>query len=133
MNLTNLSVRNLHAYRCSYPQHEIDDRKDQIRGDLTRISPDVRVMDFVQKAAFKGGLSNSTFCVRERIDAMSQCVLTTYVAERFRTCDLAIGSFGLGFDEVMKLAESVDIRKVRIVFLDILVVWFCLGPMTTCK
>ncbi|KAG7300073.1 hypothetical protein JYU34_015607 [Plutella xylostella] len=101
------------ACRCSYPQHEIDDRKDQIRGDLTRISPDVRVMDLVQKAAFKGGLSNSTFCVRERIDAMSQCVLTTYVAERFRTCDLAIGSFGLGFDEVMKLAESVDIRKSK--------------------
>ncbi|CAG9135846.1 unnamed protein product, partial [Plutella xylostella] len=99
------------ACRCSYPQHEIDDRKDQIRGDLTRMSPEVRVMDLVQKAAFKGGLSNSTFCVRERIDAMSQCVLTSYVAERFRTCDLAIGSFGLGFDEVMKLAESVDLRK----------------------
>nr|XP_034833638.1 cytochrome b-c1 complex subunit 2, mitochondrial-like [Maniola hyperantus] len=101
------------AARCSYHDWEITDRKQLVRGDLTRMHPEQRVLDLVQRACWAGPLANSMFCEEERIDSMTSETLTSYAATNFKSIHCAVASVGVPFEETMELAEMIDSRVGR--------------------
>ncbi|XP_045775624.1 cytochrome b-c1 complex subunit 2, mitochondrial-like [Maniola jurtina] len=101
------------AARCSYHEWEIADRKQQVRGDLTRMHPEQRVLDLVQRACWAGPLANSMFCEEERIDSMTSEKLTSYAATNFKSIHCAVASVGIPFEETIELAEMIDSRVGR--------------------
>lgn len=82
-----------------------------VHEDLYRISPEQRVMDLVQKACFTGGLSNSVFCEENRIYDMTTHTIDAFVNKYFLTSTCTIGSYGVPFEEVLKVASLVDSGK----------------------
>ncbi|XP_060804641.1 mitochondrial-processing peptidase subunit beta [Amyelois transitella] len=101
------------ATRCCFAPWEIDDRKTLIKEDLQRIPPEQRVMDLLQQAMWAGPLSNSIFCVEERIDAMTDDALNCFVKTNFRTDVCTVASIGVPFEETLKLAEKIESRRER--------------------
>lgn len=69
-------------------------------------------MDLIHKAAFRGPLSNSVFCPEERIDDMSSDSLLSFVQSNFITVRCTVGSVGVPFEETLKMAERIELRRV---------------------
>ncbi|XP_059047409.1 cytochrome b-c1 complex subunit 2, mitochondrial-like [Achroia grisella] len=101
------------AQRCCYNQWELDDRKQLIREDLTRVHPEQRVIDLVQRAAFIGPLSNSVFCEEERIDGMTENMVNCFAKTHFRSDACSIASIGVPFEETLKLAEKIEYKREK--------------------
>ncbi|XP_030028832.2 cytochrome b-c1 complex subunit 2, mitochondrial isoform X1 [Manduca sexta] len=99
------------ATRCCYLPWEIDARKTLVRGDLTRMDPEQRVMDLIQRACWAGPLGNSVFCEDERIGAMSPDNLKSFVDCNFTTDVCTVASFGMPFEETIKLAEKIEFGR----------------------
>ncbi|XP_063540089.1 cytochrome b-c1 complex subunit 2, mitochondrial-like [Cydia strobilella] len=99
------------AARTCFRQHEIDAYKPQLKRDLQNIHPEVLVMDLIQKACWGGGLNNSVFCEKERIDSMSSTELDVFSALHMRSDTCAVGSYGLPHDEVMAFAEMIEYKR----------------------
>ncbi|XP_028156723.1 cytochrome b-c1 complex subunit 2, mitochondrial-like [Ostrinia furnacalis] len=101
------------AQRCCYHQWEIDDRKPLVRDDLERRHPEQIVMDLVQRAAFAGPLANSVFCEDERISGMSQETLQCFAQTNFISVRCSVGSVGVPFEETLRMAERIELRRER--------------------
>ncbi|CAH0399619.1 unnamed protein product [Chilo suppressalis] len=101
------------AARCCYHQWELDDCKSLVEDDLTRITPEQMVMDLIQKASFNGPLANSVFCPKERIDGMSKESMLTFVNSNFKPVRCTVGSTGVRFEDALKMAEMIDLNRVR--------------------
>ncbi|XP_053611804.1 cytochrome b-c1 complex subunit 2, mitochondrial-like [Plodia interpunctella] len=101
------------ATRCCFLNWEIDDRRALIREDLHRIPPEQRLMDILQSVMWCGPLSNSMFCVEERIDSMTADALDCFVKTNFRTDCCSVASVGVPFEETLKLAEKIEARRER--------------------
>lgn len=68
-------------------------------------------MDLIQKACFTGGLSNSVFCEESRIYDMTTDTIDAFVNKYFQPATCTIGSYGVPFEEVLKIASMVDSGK----------------------
>ncbi|KAL0870266.1 hypothetical protein ABMA27_005297 [Loxostege sticticalis] len=101
------------AARCCYHQWELDDRKPLIRDDLVRRTPEQIVMDLIQRAAFGGPLGNSVFCEEDRIDGMTQDSVVCFATTNFKTVRCTVGSVGVPFEETLKMAERIELRRER--------------------
>lgn len=82
-----------------------------VHEDLYRISPEQRVMDMIQTACFTGGLANSIYCDEKRINGMTTDTIDAFVNKYFVTRTCTIGSYGIPFEEVLKIASLVDCVK----------------------
>ncbi|XP_026317373.1 cytochrome b-c1 complex subunit 2, mitochondrial-like isoform X1 [Hyposmocoma kahamanoa] len=97
--------------RNFYLQHELDEIMPCVHEDLYRISPEQRVMDLIQKACFTGGLSNSVYCEESRIYDMTTDTIDAFVNKYFQPMTCTIGSYGVPFEEILKMASMVDSGK----------------------
>ncbi|CAG9566404.1 unnamed protein product [Danaus chrysippus] len=96
------------AVDCCYHDWEISDLKPIVRGDLSRIHPEQKVFDLIQKAAWAGSLANSVYCEEERIDSMDGEKLRNYVSMNYIPSMCSVASVGVPFEETMKIAEKIE-------------------------
>ncbi|XP_023938398.2 cytochrome b-c1 complex subunit 2, mitochondrial [Bicyclus anynana] len=101
------------AIRCPYSDWVIDDRRTLVRGDLTRMSPEQRVLDLVQNACWAGPLGNSMFCEEGRINSMSSDTLMNFAKLHLKTIHCAVASVGIPFEETVQLAEMIEFKVER--------------------
>lgn len=73
-------------------------------------------MDLIQRAAFGGPLGNSVFCEEDRIDGMTQDSLVCFAQTNFKTVRCTVGSVGVPFEETLKMAERIELRRVGFVY-----------------
>ncbi|XP_068622810.1 cytochrome b-c1 complex subunit 2, mitochondrial-like [Battus philenor] len=97
------------AARCCFHEWELEDIKPFIKDNLVRIHPKQRLLDLLQRALWGGPLGNSMFCEEDRIGHMTTDHLKGYMTN-FGTKNCSIASFGLPFEETMKLAESLSME-----------------------
>jgi hypothetical protein len=76
-------------------------------------------MDLIQTASFGGPLANSVFCPRKRIDTMSRDSMMSFVQNNFKSVRCTVGSIGVPFEETLKMAEKIELRRVCIYLLRI--------------
>ncbi|XP_026317374.1 cytochrome b-c1 complex subunit 2, mitochondrial-like isoform X2 [Hyposmocoma kahamanoa] len=110
-SLTGCSSSGFIRSRNFYLQHELDEIMPCVHEDLYRISPEQRVMDLIQKACFTGGLSNSVYCEESRIYDMTTDTIDAFVNKYFQPMTCTIGSYGVPFEEILKMASMVDSGK----------------------
>ncbi|XP_049871943.1 cytochrome b-c1 complex subunit 2, mitochondrial-like [Pectinophora gossypiella] len=99
--------------RCLFPHYELDDIKRMVREDLDRRTSESHVMDLIQKACFAGPLSNSVYCAEGRIDSMTSETIQNFVETLFRTNICSVGSFGVPFEEALKVASHIDCGRTE--------------------
>ncbi|KAJ2949754.1 hypothetical protein O0L34_g15687 [Tuta absoluta] len=99
------------AANCQYPDQELDEVRKIVRNDLGQRHPQQLVMDLVQKACFKGPLSNSIYCEEERIDQIDSEIINKFIQCHFKSAVCSVGSANLHYSEVMKVASNVNANR----------------------
>lgn len=88
---------------------ELQDSVKGIRSDLARVSPQVRAVDLVHRAAFRRELGNSIFCAKHHVGKLSPETLQHYVSANFTNGRTAVVGVGVDHQLLVGFAKSLQL------------------------
>lgn len=88
---------------------ELADSVKNVRADLARVTPQVRAVDLVHRAAFRRELGNSIFCAKHHVDRLSPETLQHYVAGNFTNGRAAVVGVGVDHQLLVGFAKSLQL------------------------
>jgi len=86
---------------------EINDNLFRVKEDLARVTPQVRAVDLLHRAAFRTGLGNSIFCAKHHVGKISPETLQHYVASNFKTNRAAVVGVGVDHQLLVGYAKNL--------------------------
>lgn len=90
---------------------ELKDSVGGIRADLARVTPQVRAIDLVHRAAFRRELGNSLFCAKHHVGQLSAETLQHYVASNFTNGRAAVVGVGVDHQLLVGYAKSLQLEN----------------------
>lgn len=88
---------------------EISDNLYRVKEDLARVTPQVRAVDLLHRAAFRSGLGNSIFCAKHHIGKISPETLQHYVAQNYKTNRAAVVGVGVDHQLLVGYAKNLGL------------------------
>lgn len=97
------------ATRPIFKPWELADLTSSIKGDLARVTPQVRAVDLLHRAAFRSQLGNSIFCAKYNVGRISPESLQHYVATNYRASRAAVVGVGVDHQLLCGFAKSLNL------------------------
>lgn len=97
------------ATRQVFKPWELADLTSHIKGDLARVTPQVRAVDLLHRAAFRSELGNSIFCAKYNVGRISSETLQHYVATNYRASRTAVVGVGVDHQLLCGFAKSLHL------------------------
>lgn len=94
-----------------FKEWEIRDIGNRIREDLARVTPDVRAIDLLHRAAFRTQLGNSIFCAKHHVGKISSECLQHYVATKFTANRGAVVGVGIDHQLLVGYAKNLHLEE----------------------
>lgn len=99
------------ATRQVFKPWELADLTAVIKGDLGRVTPQVRAVDLLHRAAFRSELGNSIFCAKYNVGRISSETLQHYVETNYRSSRAAIVGVGVDHQFLCGYAKSLNLNS----------------------
>lgn len=90
---------------------EVASTVGHVRADLARVTPQVRAIDLVHRAAFRRELGNSIFCAKHHVGKLSSETLQHYVASNFTNGRAAVVGVGIDHQLLVGFAKSLNLQN----------------------
>lgn len=90
---------------------EVKPAERRIREDLARVTPDVRAIDLLHRAAFRTQLGNSIFCAKHHVGKISPECLEHYVATNFTSNRGAVVGVGIDHQFLVGYAKNLHLEE----------------------
>lgn len=104
---TGLKYLNDVSIHQTFKPWELSDNLFRVKEDLARVSPQVRAVDLLHRAAFRSGLGNSIFCAKHHVGKISPETLQHYVASNFKTNRAAVVGVGVDHQLLVGYAKNL--------------------------
>jgi len=88
---------------------EISDNLYRVKEDLARVTPQVRAVDLLHRAAFRSGLGNSIFCAKHHLGKISSETLQHYLTTNYKTNRAAVVGVGVDHQLLVGYAKNLGI------------------------
>lgn len=88
---------------------EISDNLYRVKEDLARVTPQVRAVDLLHRAAYRSGLGNSIFCAKHHIGKISPETLQHFVASNYKANRAAVVGVGVDHQLLVGYAKSLQL------------------------
>jgi ubiquinol-cytochrome c reductase core subunit 2 len=88
---------------------EISDNLYRVKEDLARVTPQIRAVDLLHRAAFRSGLGNSIFCAKHHIGKLSPETLQHYVASNYKANRAAVVGVGVDHQLLVGYAKNLGL------------------------
>ncbi|GAB0100242.1 cytochrome b-c1 complex subunit 2, mitochondrial [Sergentomyia squamirostris] len=88
---------------------ELEENVPRVRGDLARVTDQVRAVDLLHRAAFRSGLGNSLFCPDYNVGRLSPETLQHYVSANFTTNRAAVVGINVNHNTLVGFAQNLPI------------------------
>lgn len=79
------------------------------RGDLAKVTPEVRAVELLYSAAFRKGLGNSVLCAEHNLGKISSENFQQYVAENYKSNNAAVVGVGIDHNLLVAYAKSLNL------------------------
>ncbi|KAJ6644353.1 Cytochrome b-c1 complex subunit 2, mitochondrial [Pseudolycoriella hygida] len=86
---------------------DINDNLYRVKEDLARVTPQVRAVDLLHRAAFRNGLGNSIFCAKHHVGKLSPETLQHYLASNYKTSRAAVVGVGVDHQLLVGYAKNL--------------------------
>lgn len=90
---------------------EVSDNLYRVKEDLARVTPQVRAVDLLHRAAFRSVLGNSIFCAKHHIGRISPETLQHYVASNYKTSRAAVVGVGVDHQLLVGYAKNLGLES----------------------
>nr|CAD7454323.1 unnamed protein product [Timema tahoe] len=90
---------------------EVLDLLPRLKYELAGIPPQVRVLDLLNKAAYRTGLGNTLFCPKRLVGKHNSETLQHYVNSLFTTNRSAVAGVGVDHGELVAFAQTLDLES----------------------
>lgn len=90
---------------------EVKSNENRIRVDLGNVTPDIRAVDLLHRAAFRTGLGNSVFCAKHHVGKISPECLQHYVATNFTSNRGAVVGIGIDHQLLVGYAKNLYLEE----------------------
>lgn len=90
-----------------YKPWELDLVIPRVKADLARVTPQIRAVDLLHRAAFRTGLGNSVFCAKHHVGRLSTETLQHYVNSNYTTSRGAIVGVGIDHQQLVGFAKNL--------------------------
>lgn len=90
---------------------ELADTVGHIKGDLARVSPQVRAVDLLHRAAFHGELGNSLFCAKHHVGKLSPETLQHYISTNYTNGRAAVVGIGIDHQVLVGFAKTLHLEN----------------------
>lgn len=90
---------------------ELKDTVKAVKDDLARITPQIRAVDLVHRAAFRRELGNSIFCAKHHVGKLSAETLQHYVASNFTNGRAAVVGVGIDHQKLVGFAKTLQLQN----------------------
>lgn len=90
---------------------ELKDTVRAVKDDLARVTPQIRAVDLVHRAAFRQELGNSIFCAKHHVGKLSPETLQHYVASNFTNGRAAVVGVGVDHQQLVGFAKTLQLEN----------------------
>lgn len=90
---------------------ELKDTVGHVKADLARVTPQIRAVDLVHRAAFRRELGNSIFCAKHHVGKLSPETLQHYVASNFTNGRTAVVGVGVDHQQLVGFAKTLQLEN----------------------
>nr|CAD7574800.1 unnamed protein product [Timema californicum] len=90
---------------------EVLDLLPRLKYELAGIPPQVRVLDLLNKAAYRTGLGNTLFCPKRLVGNHNSETLQHYVNSLFTTNRSAVAGVGVDHSELVAFAQNLELES----------------------
>ena len=90
---------------------ELADKVKSVKGDLARVTPQIRAVDLLHRAAFYTELGNSIFCAKHHVGKISSETLQHYVAQNFTSARSAVVGVGIDHQLLVGFAKNLHLEN----------------------
>nr|CAD7193588.1 unnamed protein product [Timema douglasi] len=90
---------------------EVLDLLPRLKYELAGIPPQVRVLDLLNKAAYRTGLGNTLFCPKRLVGNHNSETLQHYVNSLFTTNRSAVAGVGVDHGELVAFAQNLELES----------------------
>lgn len=88
---------------------EVTDNLYRVKEDLARVTPQVRAVDLLHRAAFRSGLGNSIFCAKHHVGKISPETLQHYLTSNYKTNRAAVVGVGVDHQLLVGYAKNLGL------------------------
>lgn len=88
---------------------ELSDNMKRLEYELLTLSPELRVLDLVHKAAFRNSLGNTVFVPKYNLKKLGSEHLLYYVKKNFNSNNAIISSVGVDLETLVHISEDLNL------------------------